>query len=52
MKPAVLLNADSLKRSTLKKESVDVTVTSPPYNVGIDYEGGGGIVTVNLMTIT
>ena len=33
------LNADSLRKSTLKKESVDITITSPPYNLGLDYEG-------------
>lgn len=33
-----LINGDSTKPSTLKKESVDVTITSPPYNVGLGYD--------------
>lgn len=32
---------DSTIRNTLEEGSVDVTITSPPYNVGLDYKGGG-----------
>lgn len=32
-----LLNADTLDRSVLDAETVDLIVTSPPYNVGIEY---------------
>ena len=34
-----LINGDCLDRSVLDAESIDLTVTSPPYNVGIDYDG-------------
>ena len=32
-----LVLGDTLKKSTLQADTVDLTVTSPPYNVGIDY---------------
>ena len=41
---ASLYCASSLNRDTLPEESVDLFVTSPPYNVGIEYksnEDGG-----------
>jgi site-specific DNA-methyltransferase (adenine-specific) len=34
-----LLNANTLNRSIIAKESVDLTVTSPPYNLGKKYTG-------------
>ena len=34
---AEIILGDSTKKATLKKNSVDITITSPPYNVGIDY---------------
>ena len=34
-----LINANSLNRDIIAKESVDLTVTSPPYNVGKSYTG-------------
>lgn len=34
-----LINGDSLDRATIPPDSVDLIVTSPPYNVGIDYDG-------------
>ncbi len=34
-----LINGDSCKKSTIPKNSVDLAVTSPPYNVGIGYKG-------------
>ncbi len=35
----LLIQGDTLKRSLLKKSSVDLIVTSPPYNVGKSYSG-------------
>ena len=35
----VLVHADSLQKRTISKSSVDLTVTSPPYNVGKAYDG-------------
>ena len=35
-----VIQGDSTKKSTLKKDSVDLTITSPPYNVGLNYAGG------------
>lgn len=32
-----LILGDSTNRSIIEKDSVDVTITSPPYNVGLDY---------------
>ena len=34
-----LILGDSTKKTILKKDSVDLTITSPPYNVGVDYKG-------------
>lgn len=34
-----LLNANTLNRDIIAKESVDLTVTSPPYNLGKEYTG-------------
>jgi len=36
-----LIKGDSCKKSTISKNSVDLVVTSPPYNVGLSYEGKG-----------
>ena len=36
-----LLQGDALQRSTLKREVVDLVVTSPPYNIGKAYTGKG-----------
>ena len=33
-----LINGDCTDRKIIKKESVNVTVTSPPYNIGMEYE--------------
>lgn len=33
-----LILGDSTKRTTIRKESVDLTITSPPYNVGLSYD--------------
>lgn len=33
-----LILGDSTKKATVRKESVDLTVTSPPYNVGLSYD--------------
>lgn len=33
-----LILGDSTKRTTVGKESVDLTITSPPYNVGLAYD--------------
>ncbi len=35
----VLLNADACNKSSLKKDSVDLIITSPPYNLGKTYDG-------------
>jgi site-specific DNA-methyltransferase (adenine-specific) len=32
-----LENKSILKKNSVKKSSVDLIITSPPYNVGIDY---------------
>lgn len=37
--PCVLVQGDSTKRHTLESQCVDLTVTSPPYNVGKLYDG-------------
>ena len=37
--PLKLIQGDSLLKSTLKRESVDLIITSPPYNVGKAYNG-------------
>ena len=34
-----LINANTLNRDIIDKESVDLTVTSPPYNLGKEYTG-------------
>jgi len=34
-----IFNTDSTNKSSLKKESVDLTITSPPYNLGKLYNG-------------
>ena len=33
-----IINDDFLKTDRIAKNSIDLTVTSPPYNVGIDYD--------------
>ena len=33
-----LINGDTLDRDILAPESVDLIITSPPYNVGMDYD--------------
>lgn len=35
-----LIFGSTLDKSVCKKDSIDVTITSPPYNIGIDYTGG------------
>lgn len=37
-----IIKGDAKLRGTLKKESVDLIVTSPPYNLGMEYSGDGG----------
>lgn len=37
--PHRLIHGDSLNKRTISKSSVDLTVTSPPYNVGKEYAG-------------
>ena len=37
--PHRLINADTLQKRVLSKSSVELTVTSPPYNVGKEYDG-------------
>ncbi len=37
--PHRLISGDSLNKRTISKSSVDLTVTSPPYNVGKEYDG-------------
>ena len=37
--PHRLIHADSLQKRAISKSSVDLTVTSPPYNVGKAYDG-------------
>lgn len=37
-----IYNEDSLTTDKVAPESVDLIVTSPPYNVGVSYEGGAG----------
>ena len=39
IRPLRLIHGNSLLKSTLKPESVDLIVTSPPYNVGKAYNG-------------
>lgn len=34
-----LYNEDILNKEAISKESIDLIVTSPPYNVGVNYEG-------------
>ena len=34
-----LIHGDALDKSILPPESIDLIITSPPYNVGIDYDG-------------
>ncbi len=36
-----ILHGDCTDAKTLKKDSVDLTVTSPPYNLGMEYSGDG-----------
>ena len=36
---AVLVRGDATKLNTLVRDSIDLTVTSPPYNVGKEYDG-------------
>jgi len=37
--PHRLIHGDSLNKRTISKSSIDLTVTSPPYNVGKEYDG-------------
>ncbi len=37
--PSQIIQADCTKKNVLEKESVDLTITSPPYNVGKPYNG-------------
>ena len=36
-KNVLLFHADALDRKCFDKAFIDLTITSPPYNVGIDY---------------
>lgn len=36
-----IIQGDATLRKTIKKESVDLTITSPPYNLGMEYSGDG-----------
>lgn len=36
-----IINGDATLRKTIKRQSVDLTVTSPPYNLGMEYSGDG-----------
>ena len=36
-----IIKGDATIRKTIKRESVDLTVTSPPYNLGMEYSGDG-----------
>jgi site-specific DNA-methyltransferase (adenine-specific) len=38
MRDLKIINADVLNKDLFEKESFDLIVTSPPYNVGIDYD--------------
>ena len=38
----ILIQGDVKNKSIIKKESIDLIVTSPPYNVGKDYSGKAG----------
>jgi len=34
-------NKSVLEENSIEKESIDLIITSPPYNVGIDYSSNG-----------
>ena len=36
-----IIHGDSTVTATLPADSVDLTVTSPPYNLGMEYSGDG-----------
>ena len=38
MNQYTLIHGDCTKKSTLKKNRIDLTITSPPYNVGLAYD--------------
>lgn len=33
-----IIHGDATKKKTLRKETIDLTITSPPYNVGLKYD--------------
>ena len=41
-KHCVLIQGDAIKKTTLERNCADLTVTSPPYNVGKQYDGSEG----------
>ena len=42
-----IINDNTLNKLIIEKESVDLTVTSPPYNVGVDYNSNDDLVHYN-----
>ncbi len=40
-----IIHGDSTKKSTLRKDTVDITITSPPYNVGLEYDNTDDTIT-------
>ncbi len=40
-----IIHGDSTKKNTLRKNSVDITITSPPYNVGLQYDNTDDAIT-------
>ncbi len=44
-KDIVLYQGDVLDKNNFKKEFIDLTITSPPYNVGIDYNSTNDTIT-------
>ena len=42
-----IINDNTLNKLIIEKESIDLTVTSPPYNVGVDYNSNDDLVHYN-----
>ena len=42
---ANILNKSALEENSVTKESIDLIITSPPYNVGVDYGSQGDSLT-------
>ena len=40
-----IIHGDSTKKNTLRKDTVDITITSPPYNVGLEYDNTDDAIT-------